>query len=40
MTSVLRKLGVHDRVQAVLYAVRNGWAEIGSDFEAVAASVA
>ena len=30
MTSVLRKLEVTDRVQAVLYAVRNGWVEIGS----------
>lgn len=31
MTSVLRKLEVHDRVQAVLYAVKHGWVEIGSD---------
>lgn len=31
MTSVLRKLGVHDRVQAVLYAVKHGWVEIGTD---------
>jgi DNA-binding NarL/FixJ family response regulator len=30
MTSVLRKLEVSDRVQAVLYAVRHGWVEIGS----------
>jgi DNA-binding NarL/FixJ family response regulator len=30
MTSVLRKLDVSDRVQAVLFAVRNGWVEIGS----------
>jgi DNA-binding NarL/FixJ family response regulator len=30
MTSVLRKLEVTDRVQAVLYAVRHGWVEIGS----------
>ncbi len=37
MTSVLRKLGVNDRVQAVLYAVRNGWVEIGSDFQMTAA---
>lgn len=29
MTSVLRKLEVTDRVQAVLYAVKNGWIEIG-----------
>jgi hypothetical protein len=29
MTSVLRKLDVNDRVQAVLYAVRHGWIEIG-----------
>ena len=29
MTSVLRKLEVDDRVQAVLCAVRNGWIEIG-----------
>jgi DNA-binding NarL/FixJ family response regulator len=29
MTSVLRKLNVNDRVQAVLYAVRNGWVAIG-----------
>jgi DNA-binding NarL/FixJ family response regulator len=30
MTSVLRKLEVDDRVQAVLYAVRQGWVEIGA----------
>jgi hypothetical protein len=30
MTSVLRKLDVNDRVQAVLFAVRNGWVQIGS----------
>jgi DNA-binding NarL/FixJ family response regulator len=30
MTSVLRKLEVSDRVQAVLFAVRHGWVEIGS----------
>jgi DNA-binding NarL/FixJ family response regulator len=30
MTSVLRKLEVTDRVQAVLYAVKNGWIQIGS----------
>jgi len=29
ITSVLRKLDVNDRVQAVLYGVRNGWIEIG-----------
>ena len=29
MTSVLRKLNVNDRVQAVLYAVKHGWIEIG-----------
>jgi DNA-binding NarL/FixJ family response regulator len=29
MTSVLRKLNVNDRVQAVLFAVKNGWIEIG-----------
>ena len=29
MTSVLKKLDVNDRVQAVLYAVKNGWMEIG-----------
>jgi DNA-binding NarL/FixJ family response regulator len=29
MTSVLRKLDVNDRVQAVLCAVRNGWISIG-----------
>jgi len=29
MTSVLRKLDVNDRVQTVLYAVKNGWIEIG-----------
>jgi DNA-binding NarL/FixJ family response regulator len=29
MTSVLRKLDVNDRVQAVLFAVKNGWMEIG-----------
>jgi DNA-binding NarL/FixJ family response regulator len=32
MTSVLRKLQVNDRVQAVLYAVTNGWVEIGTDY--------
>ena len=30
MTSVLRKLEVTDRVQAVLYAVKHGWIQIGS----------
>jgi DNA-binding NarL/FixJ family response regulator len=30
MTSVLRKLEVTDRVQAVLFAVKNGWIQIGS----------
>lgn len=30
MTSVLRKLDVSDRVQAVLYAVKHGWIQIGS----------
>lgn len=30
MTAVLRKLEVTDRVQAVLFAVRHGWVEIGS----------
>lgn len=29
MTSVLRKLDVNDRVQAVLYAVKHGWIELG-----------
>lgn len=29
MTSVLKKLDVNDRVQAVLFAVKNGWMEIG-----------
>jgi len=29
MTSVLRKLHVNDRVQAVLYAVKHGWIELG-----------
>jgi DNA-binding NarL/FixJ family response regulator len=29
MTSVLKKLNVNDRVQAVLFAVKNGWIEIG-----------
>jgi DNA-binding NarL/FixJ family response regulator len=37
MTSVLRKLGVHDRVQAVLYAVKHGWVVIGTDSRMVAA---
>lgn len=31
MTSVLRKLEVTDRVQAVLYAVKNGWIQIGTE---------
>ena len=30
MTSVLRKLEVSDRVQAVLFAVQHGWVEIGT----------
>jgi DNA-binding NarL/FixJ family response regulator len=30
MTSVLRKLEVTDRVQAVLFAVKHGWVEIGT----------
>lgn len=30
MTSVLRKLDVSDRVQAVLYAVKHGWIEIAA----------
>jgi two-component system, NarL family, response regulator DegU len=36
MTSVLRKLSVDDRVQAVLCAVKNGWIEIAPPQEAVA----
>ncbi len=37
MTSVLRKLDVNDRVQAVLFAVKHGWIEIGPPaYEAVA----
>lgn len=31
MTSVLRKLEVEDRVQALLYAVRQGWIQIGPE---------
>lgn len=38
MTSVLRKLKVNDRVQAVLCAVRNGWIEIGPPSESDMAS--
>jgi DNA-binding NarL/FixJ family response regulator len=39
MTSVLRKLDVNDRVQAVLYAVKNGWIEIGpQDYAAIEVS--
>jgi DNA-binding NarL/FixJ family response regulator len=30
MTSVLRKLDVSDRVQAVLFAVKHGWIEIAA----------
>lgn len=37
MTSVLRKLEVTDRVQAVLYAVKHGWIQIGSGSPIVAA---
>jgi DNA-binding NarL/FixJ family response regulator len=37
MTSVLRKLDVTDRVQAVLYAVKHGWIQIGSGAPFVAA---
>ena len=29
MTSILRKLSVNDRTQAVVYAIRQGWIEIG-----------
>jgi DNA-binding NarL/FixJ family response regulator len=29
MTAVLKKLGVEDRVQALLFGVKNGWIEIG-----------
>jgi DNA-binding NarL/FixJ family response regulator len=29
MTSILRKLSVNDRTQAVVYAIREGWIEIG-----------
>ncbi|MEX1157650.1 MAG: response regulator transcription factor [Thermomicrobiales bacterium] len=36
MTSVLRKLNVEDRVQAVLFAVKNGWVEIGPGIYSVA----
>jgi DNA-binding NarL/FixJ family response regulator len=36
MTSVLRKLEVSDRVQAVLYAVKHGWIQIGSSSTYVA----
>lgn len=36
MTSVLRKLEVSDRVQAVLYAVKHGWIQIGSGSSYVA----
>ncbi|MGH9172826.1 MAG: response regulator [Vicinamibacterales bacterium] len=38
MTSVLRKLNVEDRVQAVLFAVKNGWVEIGPGARAVHAA--
>jgi DNA-binding NarL/FixJ family response regulator len=37
MTSVLRKLEVTDRVQAVLYAVKHGWIQIGAGSPIVAA---
>jgi len=36
MTSVLRKLNVEDRVQAVLCAVKHGWIEIGPPSQAIA----
>jgi DNA-binding NarL/FixJ family response regulator len=28
MTSILRKLSVNDRTQAVVYAIRQGWIEV------------
>lgn len=31
ITSILRKLQVNDRTQAVIYALRHGWIEIGSE---------
>jgi DNA-binding NarL/FixJ family response regulator len=36
VSSVLRKLGVDDRVQAVCYAARNGWIEVGPQDDVVA----
>jgi DNA-binding NarL/FixJ family response regulator len=38
MTSVLRKMEVSDRVQAVLHAVKNGWIEIGANGSPVLAA--
>ena len=38
MTSVLRKLDVNDRVQAVLYAVKHGWIDLGPQSYAATAS--
>ena len=40
MTSVLRKLDVNDRVQAVLFAVKHGWIEIGPQSYPASAQVA
>ena len=31
ITSILRKLAVNDRTQAVIYALRNGWIELADD---------
>ena len=35
ITSVLRKLDVNDRVQAVVHAVKHGWMELGPTTETV-----
>jgi DNA-binding NarL/FixJ family response regulator len=31
ITSILRKLAVNDRTQAVIYALRHGWIKLGDD---------
>jgi DNA-binding NarL/FixJ family response regulator len=31
ITSILRKLHVNDRTQAVIYALRHGWIDIGAE---------
>ena len=40
ITSILRKLQVNDRTQAVIYALRHGWIKLEGDEAAVGAQKA